>query len=77
MAVAADQGHLIDRVEFGEASTNPGRMIRLPQLPSLQPGVRLGPYEILSAFGAGGMSEVHRTRDTRLNRYFPINILST
>ena len=31
-------------------------------------GQRLGPYEILSAVGAGGMGEVYRARDTRLNR---------
>jgi serine/threonine protein kinase len=35
---------------------------------ALQPNQRLGPYEILSAIGAGGMGEVYRARDTRLNR---------
>src|SRR2546426_5327260 len=42
---------------------------------SLAPGARLGPYEILSAIGAGGMGEVYRARDTKLNRDVAIKIL--
>src|SRR6266436_465241 len=38
-------------------------------------GARLGPYEILSALGAGGMGEVYRARDTRLNRDVAIKVL--
>src|SRR5271167_4671837 len=34
----------------------------------LSPGDRLGPYEILSSIGAGGMGEVWKARDTRLDR---------
>src|ERR1051325_549272 len=41
----------------------------------LQPGTKLGPYEILSAIGAGGMGEVYKARDTRLNRTFAIKVL--
>ena len=38
-------------------------------------GTRLGPYEILSAIGAGGMGEVYRARDTKLNRDVAIKVL--
>jgi serine/threonine protein kinase len=38
-------------------------------------GARLGPYEVLSALGAGGMGEVYRARDTKLNRDVALKIL--
>jgi eukaryotic-like serine/threonine-protein kinase len=41
----------------------------------LSPHTRLGPYEILSAIGAGGMGEVYKARDTRLERIVAIKIL--
>jgi TolB-like protein/Tfp pilus assembly protein PilF len=40
--------------------------------PALTPGVRLGPYLIESAIGAGGMGQVYRAMDTRLNRHVAI-----
>ena len=41
----------------------------------LAPGQRLGPYEIVGTLGAGGMGEVYRARDTRLNRDVAIKVL--
>ena len=42
---------------------------------SLPPGARLGPYEVVSRLGAGGMGEVYRARDTRLDRIVAIKVL--
>jgi serine/threonine-protein kinase len=42
---------------------------------SLATGTHLGPYEILSLIGAGGMGEVYRARDTKLNRGVAIKVL--
>ena len=42
---------------------------------TVSPGARLGSYEITAALGAGGMGEVFRARDTKLNRDVAIKVL--
>ena len=44
---------------------------------TIAPGTRLGPYEIISAIGAGGMGEVYKARDTRLDRITAIKVLTS
>jgi serine/threonine protein kinase len=47
-----------------------------PTVLALAPRARLGPYEIVSASGSGGMGEVYKAKDTRLDRIVAVRVLS-
>src|SRR5262249_32527757 len=65
----------------GHSRLNPARFSPhclgaiLVRLMPLAAGTRLGPYEIICPIGAGGMGEVYRARDTRLDRVVAIKVL--
>jgi serine/threonine protein kinase len=52
-------------------SVSPTRTPRMP----LAPGTRLGPYEIAAPLGAGGMGEVYKGRDMRLDHSVALKVL--
>ncbi len=67
------------RLGFGSSVQAPCYSARSDRMHSLRmslsAGDRLGPYEILAPVGAGGMGEVYKGRDTRLDRIIAIKIL--
>jgi len=63
------------RVILGSSQDRKVPVVREESSVGLEVGARLGPYEITGTVGAGGMGEVYRARDTRLNRDVAVKIL--
>src|SRR5262245_60362843 len=66
---ALDSG--VDAHELPHGASGQGRTKPMP----IQAGTRLGPYEVQSPIGTGGMGQVYRARDTRLDRRVAIKVL--
>lgn len=69
------------RVSFSRGDGQPATAeaagaVQCVDIMSLAPGARLGPYEVLTALGAGGMGEVYTARDIRLDRLVAVKVLS-
>jgi len=62
-------------VRWGRGARRVTAAVRPTIITPLTPGTRLGPYEVLSLLGVGGMGEVYRARDTQLNRDVALKIL--
>src|SRR5258707_15416372 len=68
---------LVEPVAYLKSELSPTLGLRdiIHAIVALTSGARLGPYEIVCPLGAGGMGEVYRARDTRLERTVAIKIL--
>ena len=76
-AVSSDGQRFLVNLDIDEGATPPITLILnwKGQAMTFTAGTKLGPYEILTAIGAGGQGEVYKARDTRLNRTVGIKVV--
>jgi serine/threonine-protein kinase len=77
-ACGGDQELLAEVESLIAAYEQSGSFLDRPPIsgvPNIRAGLRLGPYEVIERVGAGGMGEVYRARDTRLDRHVALKIL--
>jgi eukaryotic-like serine/threonine-protein kinase len=75
LAAHEQAGSFVERPAIEELARTGGGSTLRPRSRVLHGGERLGPYEILAPLDAGGMGEVYRARDTRLQRSVAIKVL--
>jgi eukaryotic-like serine/threonine-protein kinase len=75
-SLLAQQSQARDFLELPAAALDDGLLADVAAArEALAPGTRLGPYDVVSRIGAGGMGEVYKARDTRLGRTVAIKVL--